>query len=381
MALFKQESKPVRPRSEAGAANLVGMFLGFDIGGTKCSVSIGQETDGKLEILCKRIIPTDTHISPYEMLDKMCELAKELTVQYMQKLCEKETAGEHIDLMEGGKASESMLWNVIGISCGGPLDSKQGVILSPPNLPGWDEIHITEYLQEKYRIPVFLQNDANACAIAEWLYGAGQGCRNMAFLTFGTGMGAGLILDGRLYSGTNDMAGEIGHVRMEPEGPVGYGKAGSFEGFCSGQGIAAMGRQYAADKLRAGDRVSFCIEESKLKEISAKSIAECAKAGHEDALEIYRKCGEKLGAGLAVLIDILNPERIVIGSIFERCEALLRDAMEKKLEEECLSYARKVCRIVPAKLTENIGDYAALSVAMLGLKQCKETAMKERKGK
>lgn len=98
--------------------------------------------------------------------------------------------------------------NAIGISCGGPLDSKKGIIMSPPNLPGWDNIEIVKILEGKFSVPVGIQNDANACALAEWKYGAGRDCDNMVFLTFGTGMGAGLILDGRLYSGTNDMAGE-----------------------------------------------------------------------------------------------------------------------------------------------------------------------------
>jgi glucokinase len=102
-------------------------------------------------------------------------------------------------------------------------------------------------LQNKFNSQDFLQNVSNACALAEWKFGAGKGCKNMIFLTFGTGMGAGLILDGRLYSGTNDMAGEVGHVRIAEDGFAGYGKAGSFEGFCSGGGIAQYGFGSAKD--------------------------------------------------------------------------------------------------------------------------------------
>ena len=128
--------------------------------------------------------------------------------------------------------------SAIGISCGGPLNSKKGVILSPPNLPGWDNIEIVNIIKDRLDVPAKLQNDANACALAEWKYGAGRGSNNMIFLTFGTGFGAGLILDGRLYNGVNCMSGEIGHVRLTEYGPVGYGKAGSCEGYCSGGGIA-----------------------------------------------------------------------------------------------------------------------------------------------
>lgn len=311
-------------------------MTGFDIGGTKCAVCIGEEIKGELFVKGKSVIPTDHSISPYEMIDKMCSLAEEMT--------------DSID--------------VIGISCGGPLDSKKGIIMSPPNLPGWDNIKIVDYLKERYNVNVYLENDANACAVAEWKYGAGKGTENMVFMTFGTGLGAGLILDGKLYRGANDMAGEAGHIRLNAFGPVGYGKAGSFEGFCSGGGIAQLGKMYAQEKLQMGKSVSFCNSFSGLEGITAKSIAEFAYKGEQDAVEIYETCGEMLGKGLSILIDILNPERIVLGSIFQRSESLLRPAMQKVLEKECLAYSLKVCEIVPAKLGDNIGDYAALAVAV-----------------
>lgn len=313
-------------------------MIGFDIGGTKCAVCIGKEIDGKLQIVDKRIIPTDHTISPYEMIERMCVLAEEMTNEI-----------EHI-----------------GISCGGPLDSKKGVIQSPPNLPGWDDVYITEYLEKKYNCKAYLQNDANACAVAEWLYGAGQGCQNMVFLTFGTGLGAGLILNGKLYSGTSDMAGECGHMRLASFGPVGFGKAGSFEGFCSGGGIAQLGQMMAREKLQMGEAVSYCKKLEQLDFITAKKIAEYANEGQDDALLVFRLCGEMLGYGLAILIDILNPERIVLGSIFQRSEHLLRESMEKVLDRECLTASRERCQIMPALLKENIGDYAALAVAAMG---------------
>ena len=130
----------------------------------------------------------------------------------------------------------------IGISCGGPLDSKKGMIYSPPNLPGWDKCLLQRYLQMKFGVETALQNDANACALAEWLMGAGRGTSNMVFLTFGTGMGGGLILNGRLYSGTNDLGGEVGHIRLAKDGPVGFGKAGSFEGLLQRRRNSPVGK-------------------------------------------------------------------------------------------------------------------------------------------
>ena len=240
--------------------------------------------------------------------------------------------------------------------------------MSPPNLPGWDDIHIVDMLKEEFGVPVFLQNDADACALAEWKFGAGQGTKNMIFCTFGTGLGAGLILNGNLYTGTCDMAGEVGHMRLAEYGPVGYGKAGSFEGFCSGGGIAQIGMSVARELLQQGKKPSFCETLDELDNITAKKIAECAKAGDEDAKEVYRICGKMLGKGLAVLVDILNPERIVLGSVFARSSELLVEEMYKVLRRECLTRALEVCEIVPAGLGESLGDKAALSVAMNGLK-------------
>ena len=254
----------------------------------------------------------------------------------------------------------------IGVSCGGPLDSGKGVILSPPNLPGWDHIEINRLLREATGVPAYLCNDANACALAEWKYGAGVGTRNMIFLTFGTGMGAGLVLNGRLYSGTSDMAGEIGHVRMAPYGPVGYGKSGSFEGFCSGSGIAQIGKTVALERFQQGKACSFCASMEKMNEITAKSVAIAAREGNEDAVLVYDICAEKLGAGLSILVDILNPERIVLGSIYMRDSALLAEKMQAVLRRECLPLAYDAVEVVPAKLDENIGDIAALTVAAEG---------------
>jgi glucokinase len=251
----------------------------------------------------------------------------------------------------------------IGISCGGPLDSKRGVVMSPPNLPGWDDVHIVEFFEKMFSIPTAIQNDANACALAEWKFGAGRGTQNMIFLTFGTGLGAGLILDGKLYSGTNDNAGEVGHIRLNNFGPVGYGKAGSFEGFCSGSGIAQLARIRAMEMFQMGEKVPYCDGICDLQSITTQRVAEAANDGAPLALGVFETCGTYLGKGLSVLIDILNPECIVIGSIYVRASHLLIPSLEKTLEIESLPLARKVCRIVPAELDEQIGDIASLSVA------------------
>ena len=313
-------------------------LAGIDIGGTKCAVVLGAADGGEIRVLGKSRFATPP--APETALAQIAAALDDL-------------------LDETGSRLEA-----IGISCGGPLDSRRGLVLSPPNLPGWDAIDVVAPFRARYGVPTALQNDANAAALAEWRWGAGRGCRNVIFLTFGTGMGAGLILDGRLYSGTNDLAGEVGHVRLQPDGPLGYGKAGSFEGFCSGGGIARLAAQMAKDEINAGRPPAFCLSLGGLAEITAEGVAEAAHANDPLAQQIFEIVARELGRGLAVLVDVLNPERIVIGSIYARQTGLLREKMLETLREEALPQALAVCDVVPVGLGEAVGDLASLSVAL-----------------
>ncbi len=315
------------------------MLLGFDIGGTKCAVITGAFENGEIQIFEKRKIPTDLNIPPEEMLEKLMAIADDM-IGYLK-----------IDS--------------IGISCGGPLDSSRGVVLGPPNLTGWDYVEVTDIVSRHFGVPAYLQNDANACALAEWKFGAGRGCKNMVFMTFGTGLGAGLILDGKLYTGTNDNAGECGHIRLARFGPVGYGKAGAFEGFCSGNGIAQLGYTKALEAAQQGKYPMYYTAGMTAEDITAKTVADAADAGDPVALDVYHTCAEYLGRGLSVLIDILNPQRIVIGSVYARSENLLREGAMRVIEKEALSLAASCCEVVPAQLGEQIGDYAALATALM----------------
>jgi glucokinase len=322
---------------------MIPVLAGLDIGGTKCAVVLGKEDEHGIQLIDKISFPTPE--TPEMALSQMMfELEQLLT--------------NHSDVS----------LQAIGISCGGPLDSKKGLILSPPNLPNWDRIDVITLLHERFQVPVSVQNDANACALAEWQWGAGQNCNNMIFLTFGTGMGAGLILNGQLYAGTNDMAGEVGHIRLEDKGPVGYGKAGSFEGFCSGGGIARLAQSMAIDWLTQEKTTTICSSTEELTDITAKVVGEAAKAGDELAIEIYKVVGQKLGRGLAMLIDLLNPEKVIIGSIYLRQEPLLKPFVMEVIRKEALPISLDVCEIVPSGLQENVGDLASLSVAKYALK-------------
>lgn len=331
--------------------------LGLDVGGTKCAVSLGRiagenDCDHSMNILVKEKFETAKQ-TPQQVLRLFYETAERMLAE--QKMLFSDLAA-------------------IGISCGGPLDSKSGMILSPPNLPGWDGIEIVRFFEEKTGVATFLQNDANACAAAEWQFGAGQGCENMIFLTFGTGLGAGMILNGQLYSGASDMAGEIGHVRLrkEREGrflPIGYGKAGSAEGYCSGGGLAQIGRHTVRQMIMRDEKSDlYEAAQGNLENITARLMAELARKGDPVCKKIYEDCGRHLGEILAIIIDVINPEKIILGGIYMRCADLLWPNMEEVLKRETLDYAKTACRIVPAGLGENVGDYAALSVAVTGKK-------------
>ena len=299
------------------------MTVGLDIGGTKCAISTGESADGKIKILSREEFPT-AGLSWRQVLDEFAR---------------------RIDCIVFSNSNSNLQLSSIGISCGGPLDSKRGVIMSPPNLPGWDDVRIVKFFEDRFHVPTSVQNDANACALAEYLYGSGRGVRNLVFMTFGTGLGAGIIVDGKLYSGTNDNAGEIGHIRLAPTGPVGYNKEGSAEGFCSGAGMARL------VKIRKG------------LDLTTKELFARVRAGDPDCTEVFRESAEKLATILAFTIDILNPEVIALGGVFMRNADLFMPVVDPILDREALPLARKVCRIVPAELGENIGDYAALAVA------------------
>ena len=291
-------------------------FIGIDIGGTKTAVSAGNNAGVVFE---KKKFPTDRSLDT-ALNNIFCE-CESLIEKYGSKIA------------------------AIGISCGGPLDSGLGIIQSPPNLPGWDNIPIIKMLEERFSLPAYIENDANACALAEWLYGAGRGCTNMVFLTFGTGFGAGLILDGKLYRGSSGLAGEVGHIRMSDEGPMGFGKRGSLEGWCSGGGLSEAFFDLYGERISGGE---VCIR---------------AEHGDPRALAVIEKSANMLGRFLAVLIDITNPDRIVIGSIFARSEALFRSTVEDIIAKESLPGASAICTVCPSALGEGLGDIAALSVA------------------
>jgi glucokinase len=315
------------------------IVLGFDIGGTKSAIILAEVSNDSIHFLDRKEMKTTSNWK--EMIDHLI------------------VEGKNMFRINGKKVENFK----IGISCGGPLDSKNGIIQSPPNLPGWDNVPLIDYIHEKLGVRAKIQNDADACALAEWKYGAGKGYENLIFLTFGTGLGAGLILNGNLYTGANNMAGEVGHISLKDDGPIGYGKHGSFEGFCSGGGIAQIAKLKAHELEEQGIKASFI--KGEIKDITTKDVAESAESGNRDALDVFRISGKYFGKGLSILIDILNPEIIIVGSIYVRAGKFLNEEMYKEIEIQTLESSRKAVRIVPAQLGESIGDYGAIVTALI----------------
>jgi glucokinase len=312
-------------------------WIGVDIGGTKTAVVVSAripEVSGRIQFATNP--------------DKGPERAIELIVKGIEALLKRR------------KVSRAAICG-IGVSCGGPLDRVRGTIQAPPNLATWIDVPIKEILEQKFGVPCNVENDANAGAVAEYRYGAGRGVGNMIFLTMGTGLGVGIVLDGRLYHGTNDFAGEIGHVRLTRGGPIGYHKRGSVEGWVSGGGMAQVAMRAVADAHKRGNRTELSANRGVL---TARDVCAAAKRGDVVAMRIVRSTGERLGQVIAILVDILNPQRIVIGGIAMRTGDMILGPAREVVMREAIPTSARSCEVMAAALGERIGDIAALCVAV-----------------
>jgi len=305
-------------------------LIGFDIGGTKTAIVEGTY---KAEVLQRREVETEANKSFSHTFPQLTTIADELI----------ENA-----TLAGRKVT------AVSVSVGGPLEIAAGVLHDPPHLPGWHGVQLKRELESRFPgYPVRIEHDGNAGALAEFSFGIGSellGLQHLVFLTLGTGLGAGIILNGRIHRGANDTAGELGHIRLSSDGPFLHGKAGSWEGLCSGVGMLELARQMFPSEWR--------------KESSIKELVEAMLAGKEDALAVAQEAGIWLGRGLAILIDLLNPEVIVLGSLAVVLGDLLLVPARQILRVEALPTALRACRIMPARLGKSIGDVAALMAVL-----------------
>jgi glucokinase len=314
--------------------------IGVDIGGTKTAIVFSSEPP---VTLARIEFPTLPEQGPGRVLDLIKENIHQLLHQWG---------------IERGQLGG------IGVSCGGPLDRVSGVIQAPPNLATWVDVPIKSILEDEFNVECRLENDANAGAVAEHRFGAGRGTEHMIFLTMGTGMGAGIIANGRLYHGASDLAGEIGHVRLTSSGPTGHNKVGSVEGWASGAGMAEVAHGEVTSAIQRGEATALADPFRNQGILTAKDVAVAAQQEDELARRIVHNTGSKLGEALAILVDVLNPQRIVIGGLALRFGESLLAPARIAMEREALGASAKLCQIVPAALGEEIGDIAAICVAM-----------------
>lgn len=295
--------------------------LALDIGGTKTTAAIGS-VDG--EIFSRVSVPTRAQEGFDVAWSVISQLAHTVFVANRERV------------------------SSIAVSIGGPVDAALGKILSPPNLPGWDEIPLKEMLERKFGIPVNVEHDAKAGALAELYFGAAKDVNNFVFLTVGTGIGAGAIIDGRLARGNRDNFGEVGHWRLSETGPALYGKPGSWEGTASGAGVSAMATDSDPKKWPAG--------------VGANLIFDAARAGDESAMAVVSRFSESLGRGIALIVDLLAPQQIVLGSLGVRTADLILDRVQSIVDAECSS-RNLPCPVIPSGLGEDLGILAPLAVA------------------
>ena len=312
----------------------------MDIGGTKIAVAVGEQGGA---IRARRRRPTDPSGSPADDLKRI--------------------AG---DVREALAEAEVPLADVraVGVTAPGPLDAERGVVLLPPNLPGWRDVPIVPLLHDALGVPVFLENDANAAALAEWHFGAGRGFRHLVFLTMSTGVGGGLILDGRLYRGVLGSAGEIGHMPVEWEGePCACGQRGCLEAYVGGAAWTRRLRALAPEDGRvaqlAGGR----------DHVTPRQVVAAAREGDGYArAELARWC-DYVARGITTVVMALAPEAIVLGTIAVAAgEELAFAPIREQVASHVWPHLARDLRILPAALGKDLPYLAGLSVAVEALR-------------
>jgi glucokinase len=305
--------------------------LGFDFGGTKTACVEGTVHG---EILQRIEMPTNAAEPFVETFPRIVQEARTL----------RERAED-----EGRSVA------AVSVSVGGPLRIEEGFLINPPHLPGWHNVALKKRLVEEFPgMPVRVEHDGNAGALAEFYFGVGKDrsdLRHLVFLTFGTGVGAGLIVNGQIVRGASDTAGEVGHWRLAEDGPLGFGKRGSWESFASGAGLVELAAWMFPDRWS--------------RETPIRALVECMVAGDTEALLVAGEAGKWMGRGLSLLIDALNPQSIVFGSLGVVLGERVLGAARKVIAEEALPQAAAACTLQPAALGKKIGDVASLMAALV----------------
>lgn len=306
--------------------------IGIDVGGTNVKIAL---VDGEGKIIYSNSVPTYAQMGYEYTVNNIKQAIKDLM---------KETNTEAKDIQG------------IGFDFPGQVDCKTGVVKNAPNIPGWVNVPIAQMIEDEFHIPTRIDNDVRCAALGELKFGAGRGCENFVCITVGTGIGSGLVINGKVVRGAANAAGEIGHIKLQMEdGPLcGCGDSGCLEAFASGPSIVAMAQEY----LKGGKSAKFR-ELAGDGEITPYIVAKAAEAGDPVAKRIFEKMGYYIGMGLTSVINLLNPEKIIIGGGVAECGELLLDPIKRTINERAMKVQREAVEIVPAELGNSAGVIGA----------------------
>jgi len=308
--------------------------VGIDLGGTQLRVALA-DARGRLRTILRR--PTEAHRGRAHVIERIVAAVHDVLTE------------------EGVKATEV---RALGLSMPGPVDPAAGIVISPPNLPGFINVPLNQILTKATAIPSFLHHDAHLAALGESLHGAARGATNVIYVTVSTGIGAGLILNGELYAGAHGIAGEVGHIVVQPGGPLcTCGNRGCVEAIASGTGIARAARERAPldpDSALHG-----------LESPTAADVVRAARAGDALALTLLRNAGEALGIGMGTLINLFNPELIVLGGSVLNAGTVLLAPMRQTVRASSWRASRRGLRIVRPALKGDAGLVGAIEYARL----------------
>ena len=317
-----------------------GFIVGVDLGGTK--ISAGALSDDGQRAHGVRSVATQSELGPEGVVDRIVGVIEGVILDTIN---------------ETGAARKDFLG--IGIGAPGPLDRENGIVVVAPNL-GWRDFPLRDRIESRLKLPSTLDNDANCATVGEWWLGAARGGRNVVGMTIGTGIGGGLIINGELYHGSSDVAGEIGHTTIDVNGRhCKCGNYGCLEAYASGPAIATRAREALVREDTASLLPSLV--DGQLDRITAEIVYSAAKKGDGLANEIVRDTARYLGAGIATLLNVVNPDVVVIaGGVTQAGEALFTP-LRTEARRRAFSHAVKAARIVPAELPGTAGLVGAVA--------------------
>lgn len=306
--------------------------IGIDVGGTNVKIAL-VDSDGKIGY--SNTIPT------------RAEMGYEYTINNMKQAIR--------DLMTETKLSAKDIEG-IGFGLPGQVDFKSGIVRLITNIPGWVEIPLAKMIEDEFHIPTRIDNDVRCAALGELNFGAGKGCENLICITVGTGIGSGLIINGKLVRGASNAAGEIGHIKLQMhDGPIcGCGDTGCLEAFASGPSIVAMAEEYIL-----GGKSTKYREMANGGAITPFIVAEAAKAGDPVARRIFTRMGEYIGIGMASVVNLLNPERIIVGGGVADAGDILLTPLKETIKKRAMKIAGETVQVVPAQLGNTAGVIGA----------------------